>query len=220
MSFLSSVAQLGSALLFGAIGGGLLSAGVAWFVWRAATLRELLAEAMEISKLREAYVLEGTNFATSLLAENLNLPTTAARGRWGRRSGGLWLRQVEVRGALDAPVWNTPAQSCYGFVQGRRAWIVRNVVKQAVSYGGPEGLDQPVHPALLSSQAIEELCAWIERVSSQSPRWLFFSRHAREALRPLLIAVAGDDRIEVFGRRLSSKATSFLRWYHSNYNVR
>ncbi len=156
---LRTASGLSFPLLLGAIGGGIGGAAVVLFTWwfevRATTLRELLAQGLEVARLREAYVLEGPNYATSDLAKITNLPT--------KDSGAAWLRPVEVRAVLDAPAWNAPAHSCYGFVEGRRAWIVRGVAKQAVSYGGPEGLDQAIQPALLSSQAIEELCGWIER---------------------------------------------------------
>jgi len=215
---LNAVSNHGLAVLLGGISGGLVGAAVSFCTWvmdaRARTLRELFVQGMEIYKLREAYVADGGDFSSVELAKNrLTLELTAP-------DGTRCLRQVEVRAVLDPPTWNAPAQSDYGFIQGRRAWIVRNAAQQALSYGGPEGLDQPIRPALLSSQAMEELCGWIERVASVWPKWLFLSKHARHALWPLLVCVAGRDRIDVFGSRLSERAVQFLRWYHRKYRFR
>jgi hypothetical protein len=174
--------------------------------------RLLLVEGLGIHKLREAYLLDGDSFATASLSNSPNLRTTP--------SNAPWLRQVEVRTVLDAPTWNSPAQSCYGFVEGRRAWIVRDVAQPGLSYCDGAGNAQPIHPALLSSQAMHELCGWIERVASVAPRYLFLSGHARAALWPLLVSVAGEDRIAVFGDRLSSEAKSCLRWYFRKYGTR
>lgn len=211
---LQAVANLSLAVLLGGVAGGIFSAVIVAATWwieaRSRTLRELLLEGLHIHALREAWVLDGDNISTAELVQNPNLqvrPTTTGR----------WLRQ-EVRAVLDQPVWNSPIRDCYGFVEGRRAWIVRNAVLQGKrSYSGRDvSPDEQVHPALLSSQAMHELCGWIERVASVN-RPLFLSRHARQALWPLLICVSGDDRIEVFGPRLTQRARRFLRWYFRKY---
>jgi hypothetical protein len=211
---LKAVAGLSLPVLLGGVAGGLAGAVVGFLTWwsdvRSRTLRELLIQGLEILKLREAYILDGGDFTHATLADNLKLKTES--------SLALFLRQVEVRAVLDPPVWNVPEQQrCYGFVQGRRAWIVRNAAQSETSYAVLA--QQPIHPALLSSQAMEELCGWIERVASVKPRWLFLSRHAREALWPLLVCVAGEDRIAVLGPGLTRTATSFLRWYYRKYRT-
>lgn len=213
---LQSVASLSLAILLGGVAGGIVSALIVAITWwvdaRSRILRELLLQGLQVQALPEAWVLDGNGFANAELLQNLGLQVQPA-------TDGFWLRQVEVRAVLDQPSWNSPDQPCYGFVQGRRAWIVRNaVVLDQCSYAGPDGqTDGQVHPALLSSQAMHELCGWIERVASVN-RPLFLSRHARRALWPVLIGVAGEDRIHVFGSRLTKRATTFLRWYFRKYS--
>jgi hypothetical protein len=213
---IKAIAEQSPAVLLGGITGGLAGAVAVFFTWlsdaRSRTLREFLLQGLEVHKLREAYVLAGDNFANVALEDN--------RNRKVESSNALHLRQVEVRAVLDQPVWNSAAQPCFGFVEGRRAWIVRNkVLPGELSYDDDAGYPQPVHPALLSSQAMEELCGWIERLASVN-RVMFLSKHARQALWPLLVCVAGEDRIAVFGSRLTKRATKFLRWYRKKYGTR
>lgn len=212
---LQAAANVSLAVLLGGVAGGLIGAIVVASTWwidtRSRVLREFLIQGLQLHALREAWVLDGEGFATAVLAEHLNLevrPTT----------GGFWLRQVEVRSVLDEPVWNAPDQHCYGFVEGRRAWIVRNIVQaDKLSYGAEADANSiQAHPALLSSQAMHELCGWIERVASTN-RVLFLSKHARHALFPVLAPVSGEDRIVVFGPRLTPRAKRFLRWYAKKY---
>jgi len=70
----------------------------------------------------------------------------------------------------------------------------------------------------LSSRALEELCGCIEEVVSAGSGfpWLL-SRHSLEILRVILPAVAGQDRIEVFGPRLSDRAQRFLKKYRRKH---
>jgi hypothetical protein len=144
-----------------------------------------------------------------VLSDHPDLPTKQIK----EKTSDLWLRQVEVRAALDEPVWNAPKQPLYGFLEGRRAWIVRNEARTELSYGRSDSLGQPIYPALLSSQGIEEICGWIEEVAAVWPKWLFLGHDARKALRPLLISLAGEDRIKVLGGRLTERSVDFLRWY-------
>jgi len=216
----SGIANQGAALLFGAVGGGLVSGAiVAWTWWldrRSGLLREFLREGLALHALKEAWILDGTGSHPLKLADQANLPRRAD-------SGGPWLRQVEIRSVLDQPLWNPPnAQDApnapaafYDFIDGRRVWIVRNEVLPLSSYGGPD-IDpkQPTYPALLSSQAIHELCGWIERVASARS---FLNPHACRALWHLLACMSGDDRIAIFGHSLTKEGADFLRWYREEY---
>jgi len=212
---LQSVANLSLAVLLGGVAGGVVSALVVGATWwidsRARTLRELLLQGLQVHALREAWILEGDGFSKAELALNLNLQIQP-------KMTGFWLRQVEVRAVLDEAAWNSPKEHCYDFVEGRRAWIVRNTVQaDQRSYGAhDDSTGVQAHPALLSSQAMHELCGWVERVASVN-RLLFLSRHARHALWPLLVCVSGEDRLAVFGGRLTGRARKFLRWYSRKY---
>ena len=97
---LKAAADSGLAVLLGGVAGGLLGALAFLYTWfveqRARTLRELLTQGLEISRMREAYVLEGTHAPTSELAKHPNLPTKDAENKLV-----LWLRQVEVCAVLD-----------------------------------------------------------------------------------------------------------------------
>lgn len=185
------------ATLLGAVGGGLVSALVItitwWFERQADEERQLLSEGLAIHASKEAWVLEGPDYNIFKLSEKRQLPEIS--------SSGLWLRKVEVRAVLDQAKWNGPEDHFYGFLSGVRTWIVRDEIqyvkdgKLKLSY--PISIPYPeVHPALLSSRAMHELCGWIERVSSvwstRFPLWpcsRLLSRHGLEMLRPLLLPV-------------------------------
>jgi hypothetical protein len=198
---LQRTAEFSVAVLLGGVAGGFLGSLIFLFTWgtdrRATTLREFLRHGLEVCKLREAYLLSGDQASSVVLADHPDLPTKPSK----ERPSDLWLRQVEVRAVLDQPAWNTPSQPLYGFLDGRRAWIVRNEARSELSYG--ESLGLPIQPALLSSQAIEEICGWIEEVAAARPRWLLLGHASRKALRPLLIPLTGEDRISVLHGRLT-----------------
>lgn len=211
----------------GGIAGGAVSAGVAILIWwrdtRVKTGRELLVEGMAIHALREAWVLEGTteqaNYKTTSISVHKNLATK-------RAPGALWLRKVEVRAVLDQPDWNAPNNQFYGFIDGGRAWAVRDNLPAKRSYELTIGTDDPdPHPALLSSRAIHELCAWVERIASicwsvsgiKKPIAPILSRHTLIMLGPLLLSLSGEDRIRVLGDRLSKRSQRFLHWYRKKY---
>ena len=177
-------------------------------------LREFLREGLAIHALREAWILQGPDALTAQakLTKHLDLPTFHVESM-------LWVRQVEVRTVLDQAIWNSeggPA-TYYGILDGRRTWIVRNEVQPLRSFGVPDiSHKQRTYPAVLSSQAMHELCAWIERVASVN-RLLFLRAHTCRALFHLLGGVSGEDRITVFGQRLTKRASDLLRWYHNEY---
>jgi hypothetical protein len=207
---LSSIAGQSVPLLLGAVGGGLVSAVVLWFEKREKNAQELLAQAMEIQSLKEAWILEGKEYHRQRLSDHRELATEDPE------DGGLWLRQVEVRTVLDQPRWNAEIGSYYGFISGRRAWIIRDVLEKGLAYPEMQSGKISYHPALISSKGMEELCAWVERVASTKARWISggLSPTGIATLKVLLLAVAGEDRIKVLGDRLlSTRAQKFLRWY-------
>jgi hypothetical protein len=110
----------------------------------------------------EAWVLEGPDYDQQRLSDHKNLPTDQV-------STGLWLRQVEVRAVLDEAYWNSPSEQEYGFIAGKRAWIVRDRI---TGQAHPGLLMQGWHSALLSSRALENLCGWAERVAMSHDGWL------------------------------------------------
>ncbi len=197
----------GSALLLGAVGGGIVSALVSWRVLCSKTARGLLSDALRIQGEKEAWILEGGQNGTRL-SEHPGLPTVLAPG--------LWLRPVEVRAVLDEARWSAPDDPFYGFIDGRRVWIVRDIVEGQIVYAGL--LRSGWHPALLSSKGLEELCGWIEEVATAKHGWML-SRHGMEAIsRPLLRALSTKDRREVLCRRLSPRALCFLERFAPDQN--
>jgi hypothetical protein len=194
----------GAAILVGGITGGLASAVVGgatwWHTLREQTARQLLSDALAIQSEHEAWILEGAEAGARL--------TDATTLTVGEPSeDGLWLRSVEVRSMLDGHKWNCPKNPFFGFVEGRRAWIVRDVVVD-LSGTGESKVDP--RPGLLSSRAMEELVAWIERVeNARSSRML--SRSGYRMLWPLLLPLATDDKINAFGGRLRDRSVHFLR---------
>ena len=144
---LKSVANQGLPLFLGAVGGGIVSGWVTWRMLRGDTARKLLAEALTIQSEKEAWILEGTNYEMLKLSELKNLQTM-------KTDSGPWLRQVEIRAALDEARWTAVSKPYYDFIEGRRVWIVRNHVNVPRSHNG--ALDGGWHPALLSSRALEK----------------------------------------------------------------
>jgi hypothetical protein len=146
--------------LIGALTGGIITAGVLFYTSTRAlqdnTARELLSEVVALVSLQEGWLLQGDNGQTAKLSDNLGLPEA-------KTSSGLWLLPVELRAILDEAKWNSPSQPGYGFLQGRKVWIVRNeaLPDAPLSYSG---VVQEHFPALISSAGRQELCAWIERV--------------------------------------------------------
>ena len=120
------------------------------------TARELLSEVVALMALQEGWLLQGEGSQTARLSDHPGLPETQS-------GSGLWLLPVEIRAILDEAQWNAPSDPGYGFVQGRKVWILRNQIlpDAPLSYSG---LNQEHFPALISSAGRQELCAWIERV--------------------------------------------------------
>jgi hypothetical protein len=193
-----------------AVLGASISALVSWIVYRRVlqerTARELLLEALSVQALEEAWILEGRDEQSfsQKISQNRNL-------KEGPSADELWLRRVEVRAILDEAEWNSPSKEPYGFVGTRRAWIVRDEVqKNRIVILGPT---QRHYPALISSKGREELCGWVERVQNayRGPFWIrALHEDGLEMLRPLLVAVAQEDRIEMLRDGLTSQAVNFL----------
>src|SRR5439155_1470500 len=119
---------------------------------------------------------------------------------------------------------NAPTNSySYGFIKGRRAWIVRDVLERGSAYQRMRSGEISYHPALMSSKGIEELCAWIEEVASaRSRRIEKFQRLSSTGIAMLdflLLAVTADDRVKVFGNRLTTRARNFLQSYRRDNGV-
>lgn len=218
---LQNIANQTFALLLGAVGGGVISAVVIWYIWfkdrQENTARTLLSEALAIQGLMEAWLLDGENYQKtklSLIRDNkTQLPFKKLE------DNSLWLRKVEVRAVLDEEQWNKPSYQFFGFIEGRRSWIVRDMLTHGtpvVLKPQPTGDLEP-HPALLSSKGMHELCGWIERVTS-AHKGKMLSHYGYATLRPFLLAVATEDRIEGFGEsRLTDEARHFLRWYRETW---
>src|ERR1035441_8644266 len=109
------------AILIGAIAGSAITAGVFLYTGTKAlqesTARELLSEVVAIVSLQEGWLLQGEDSQTAKLSDNPGLPET-------RSGSGLWLLPVEIRAILDEAQWNSPPDPGYGFIQGRKVWII------------------------------------------------------------------------------------------------
>ena len=125
---------------------------------------------------------------------------------------------MEVRAVQDEGEWNSPTRAPYGFIEARRAWIVRDNVGDGRAYEGPTEIH---YPALISSRAREELCGGSARVTNAYRRLFVFralNDDQLEMLRPLLLALVKDDRIKILCPDLTDEAVAFLielraRWH-------
>lgn len=186
---------------------------------QATTLRELLRDGLEIYALPEAWILEGEGWeAQQPLSHHANpLPALGL----GATPKSEYLLTVEVRAVLDQCAWNLPdGQSSppfYRVFNGRRAWVVRDRVTGEMSYGNRAAAPdaEMARPGLLSSRALHELAGWIERVAAADREGL--PRNGLEALRPLLVAVAGTDRTKALAKWLTPEAHGFLERYRAKH---
>jgi hypothetical protein len=191
--------------VIGAILGSIITAGTLLYTSTKArqenTARELLSEVIALVSLKEGWLLQGEGSQTAKLSENPGLLETES-------GSGLWLLPVEIRAILDEAQWNSPSDQSYGFMQGRRVWIVRNEIMPdaPLSYSG---LTQKHFPALISTAGIQELCAWIERVQIAYNGGTLTDR-GLTPLRPYLVPLAQEDRVRVLRVLLSPDARKFL----------
>jgi len=191
--------------IIGAILGSVITAGSLLYISTKArqenTARELLSEVMALVSLKEGWLLQGEGSQSAKLSDNPRLPETES-------GSGLWLLPVEIRAILDEAEWNSPPDQNYGFMQGRRVWIVRNEIVPGVplSYSG---LTQRHYPALISIAGMQELCAWIERVQIARNGGTLTDR-GLAALRPYLVPLAQEDRVRALRVLLSPDARKFL----------
>ena len=153
------------AFLIGAVIAGVITAGVFLYTGtralQANTARELLSEVVAIVSLQEGWLLQGEGSQTAKLSDNPGLPE--------KQSGsGLWLLPVEIRAILDEAQWNAPSDPGYGFVQGRKVWILRNQIlpDAPLSYSG---LNQEHFPALISSGKARTMR--LDRTCADSLQW-------------------------------------------------
>jgi hypothetical protein len=151
--------------------------------------------------LQEGWLLQGEGSRTAKLSDNPGLLPTQS-------GSGLWLLPVEIRAILDEAQWNSPSDQSYGFIQGRRVWIIRNEILPNVplSYSG---FKQEHFPALISSAGMQELCAWIERVQIAHNGGTLTDR-GLTPLRPYLVPLAQEDRVKALRVLLSPDARKFL----------
>lgn len=191
--------------VIGAILGSIITAGTLLYTSTKArqenTARELLSEVIALVSLKEGWLLQGEGSQTAKLSDNPGLLETES-------GSGLWLLPVEIRAILDEAQWNSPSDQSYGFMQGRRVWIVRNEIMPdaPLSYSG---LTQKHFPALISTAGIQELCAWIERVQIAYNGGTLTDR-GLTPLRPYLVPLAQEDRVRVLRVLLSPDALKFL----------
>ena len=115
---------------------------------------------------------------------------------------------VEIRTILDEAQCNAPSDASYGFIHGRRVWIIRNQIlpDAPLSYSG---VKEEHFPALISSAGRQELCAWIERVQIAYNGGTLTDR-GLAPLRPYLVPLAQGDRAAAFQILLSQDARNFL----------
>ena len=192
-------------IVIGAIFGGIITAGGLLYSSTKAqqgnTARELLSEVTALVSLKEGWLLQGEGSGAAKLSDKPGLSETQS-------GSGLWLLPVEIRAVLDEAQWNSPSNQSYGFMQGRRVWIIRDqIVPDApLSYSG---IAQEHFPALLSFAGIQELCAWIERVQIAHNGGMLTDR-GLAALRPYLVPLAQEDRVRALRVMLSPDARKFL----------
>ncbi|MGZ6317564.1 MAG: hypothetical protein ACXWNQ_09910 [Anaerolineales bacterium] len=191
--------------LIGAVAGVLITAGMFLYSSTSArqetTARELLSEVIALVSLKEGWLLQGEGSRTAKLSDKPRLPETES-------GSGLWLLPVEIRAVLDEAQWNSPSEQSYGFLQGRRVWIIRNEVlpDAPLSYSG---VPEEHFPALISSAGRQELCAWIERVQIAYNGGTLTDR-GLAPLRPYLVPLAQEDRVKALRILLSPDARKFL----------
>jgi hypothetical protein len=191
--------------VIGAILGSVITAGTLLYTSTKArqenTARELLSEVIALVSLKEGWLLQGEGNQTAKLSDNSGLLETAS-------GSGLWLLPVEIRAILDEAEWNSPSDQSYGFMQGRRVWIIRNAIipNTPLSYSG---LTQKHFPALISTAGMQELCAWIERVQIAHNGGTLTDR-GLTPLRPYLVPLAQEDRVRALRVLLSPDARKFL----------
>ena len=193
------------ATIIGAILGGIITAGTLLYTSTKAqqgnTARELLSEVIALVSLKEGWLLQGEGSQTAKLSDKPGLLETQS-------DSGLWLISVEIRAILDEAQWNAPSNPNYGFIQGRRVWIVRNQIlpDAPLSYSG---ITQEHFPALLSTAGMQELCAWIERVQIARNSGTL-TDFGLTPLRPYLVPLAQEDRVRQLRVLLSPDARKFL----------
>jgi len=192
-------------VVVGAVLGGAITAGALLYssakVLQGNTARELLSEITALVSLKEGWVLQGEGSRTAKLSDKPGLSETPS-------DSGLWLLPVEIRAVLDEAPWTSAANQSYGFMQGRRVWIIRDQIlpDAPLSY---VGMIQEHYPALISTAGMQELCAWIERVQIARNSGTL-TDFGLTPLRPYLVPLAQEDRVKALRALLSPDARKFL----------
>jgi hypothetical protein len=192
-------------VVLGAVVGGAITAGALLYtsakVQQGNTARELLSEVTALVSLKEGWVLQGPGSRTAKLSDKPGLSETPT-------DSGLWLLSVEIRAILDEAQWTSTTNQSYGFMQGRRVWIIRDQIRPdaPLSYSG---IAQDHFPALLSYAGMQELCAWIERVQIAHNTGTL-TDFGLAPLRPYLVPLAQEDRVSALRILLSPDARKFL----------
>lgn len=191
--------------LMGAIIGGSIVAGALLFTStqarQEAAARQLLSEVVALVSLQEAWLLQGDGSQTSKLSDNRGLMEA-------QTDSGVWLLPVEIREILDEAQWNSPSDPSYGYLQGRKVWIIRDEIlpDAPLSYSGTT---QEHFPALISSAGRQELSSWIERVQIAYNGGAL-TESGLAPLRPYLVPLAQEDRVGALQVVLSRDARDFL----------
>ncbi|MBC8281149.1 MAG: hypothetical protein H8E48_10220 [Chloroflexi bacterium] len=178
---------------------------------RAAIANSLLVDGLAINALNEAWVYIGNNWDNIKLSELQGIEAESL------------LEKIEIRAILDEAKWNAPDERFYRIIDTRRTWIVRDEIlrcqgKPILSYsGGLTDFGENYRPALVSSRGMHELRAWIERVANAHGNNLL-SDEGLEMLRPMLIAVAPEDRIKYLLPQVNEQSKKFLRDKIDRYN--
>jgi len=191
--------------VIGAIAGVVITAAMFLYTSTSArqenTARELLSEVIALVSLKEGWLLQGEGSRTAKLSDKPSLPEAES-------GSGLWLLRVEIRAVLDEAQWNSPSDQSYGFLQGRRVWIIRNEILPGAALSYP-GVAEEHFPALISAAGRQELCAWIERVQIAYNGGTLSDR-GLAPLRPYLVPLAQEDRVAALRVLLSPDARTFL----------
>ena len=199
-------------VVIGAVVGGAITAGALLYSSAKAqqgnTARELLSEVTALVSLKEGWLLQGPGSRTAKLSDKPGLSETPSDSR-------LWLLSVEIRAILDEAQWTSTIQS-YGFMQGRRVWIIRDQIlpDAPLSYAG---IAQEHFPALISYAGMQELCAWIERVQIAHNTGTL-TDFGLSSLRPYLVPLAQEDRVGALRALLSPDARKFLEQIRARWD--
>ena len=220
--YMGSVANL----LLGGVLGAVISASVTLHLSERQsqldTVVRLDRAARRLFATKEAWILEGPSYRIDGLHDHPNLPTKPGR------DDGRWLRKVEIRTVLDQEAWNVPpvqppygsAKFLYGILGGRRAWIVRNRVTGDFSH--QEDLaDSPnldPHPALISSEGLFEIAAWLEEVARAYYQERTIDDDDLHSLWRPLYVLSAQDRADILEGFVADDANRLMKKFRRDFS--